>query len=542
MQIWRSKTVPEQAGDGDTGTLRRLLVNPVLVQSVAAPDAATLTISDTIVDSVTSAGLETTSSTVTASLEPEVAPLAGIPPPEPSPYQLARQARYEQEQTFGEAYPPSFAQPPMPQPPPRHLLPVAANNNNNNNAVIIGLSVASAVMALVLIASVVFCIIRRRRRQIARMQNIPMLTVSSAQLAAKEDSAMRHFELELHEKAARNVVLDSDAGGSQRDGALTGGRIPAAEQNGHEQTGVGSLAGDDLSAANSGDRLLASGDRACSLAGAASVGSLNNAGLLWDLKPEQIQLARGPDGEPVLLGAGAFGQVYRGVLNGVRPVAVKVVTDRINVRAFSNEIAILKRCRDQNIVNYLGCSSHEGRTMLVTELMARGDLYRALEDDVEDLYRWYRRGRKVALDIARGLTYLSSISVIHLDVKSPNILLAADGTAKIADVGLSRVLTKTHLSTISCVGTFAWAAPELLTGLRCTEKADIYSFGVILHEICTGLPPQRGALRKLRCPEECPEAVSQLIDQCMLPSPDERPTARQCFEQLLSTSSAPPPN
>lgn len=57
------------------------------------------------------------------------------------------------------------------------------------------------------------------------------------------------------------------------------------------------------------------------------------------------------------------------------------------------------------------------------------------------------RGRGIALDVARGLAYLHSNSVLHLDIKSPNILLTHNYTAKVADVGLARVLkTKTHLS------------------------------------------------------------------------------------------------
>lgn len=61
------------------------------------------------------------------------------------------------------------------------------------------------------------------------------------------------------------------------------------------------------------------------------------------------------------------------------------------------------------------------------------------------------------------------------DLKSANILLARDFTAKIADVGLARILQDDMLSTRKEVGTFAWAAPEVLLGQRTTEAADIYS-------------------------------------------------------------------
>ena len=56
------------------------------------------------------------------------------------------------------------------------------------------------------------------------------------------------------------------------------------------------------------------------------------------------------------------------------------------------------------------------------------------------------------------------------------------------------------MTSLDSTGTFAWAAPELLLGRRCTERVDIYSFGVVLWEIVTGERPMRGQTRALRCP------------------------------------------
>ena len=76
------------------------------------------------------------------------------------------------------------------------------------------------------------------------------------------------------------------------------------------------------------------------------------------------------------------------------------------------------------------------------------------------------RGWQVALHIARGLHHMHSRKVMHLDLKSANILLARDGTAKVADVGLAKILTRDNTH-VSMEGTFDWAAPEvgLLSGL-----------------------------------------------------------------------------
>ena len=69
-------------------------------------------------------------------------------------------------------------------------------------------------------------------------------------------------------------------------------------------------------------------------------------------------------------------------------------------------------------------------------------------------------GRRIALDVARGLHFLHSRKIVHFDLKSANILLARDNTAKLADVGLAKIMQQEFLS-MYCVGTFAWAAPEV---------------------------------------------------------------------------------
>ena len=70
-------------------------------------------------------------------------------------------------------------------------------------------------------------------------------------------------------------------------------------------------------------------------------------------------------------------------------------------------------------------------------------------------------GRRIALDTARGLHFLHSRKIVHFDLKSANILLSRDFTAKIADVGLAKIMQQQFLSTLYCIGTFAWAAPEV---------------------------------------------------------------------------------
>ena len=111
------------------------------------------------------------------------------------------------------------------------------------------------------------------------------------------------------------------------------------------------------------------------------------------------------------------------------------------------------------------------RTVLVTAFMMNGDLFAALQN-FPTMFTWARLGRRIALNIADGLAFLHSCNVCHFDIKSANILLDHCCNAKLADVGLAKILTNYHgneqLSTFMAtgeLGTFAWAAPEVCLSL-----------------------------------------------------------------------------
>ncbi len=269
---------------------------------------------------------------------------------------------------------------------------------------------------------------------------------------------------------------------------------------------------------------------------------LEHAGLAddWSILPEEVEVCRRPDGTWWQLGTGGFGTVYRGLYHGIHPVAIKIIhhieEDR-HKDSFIREASLLKALRHRNVVQFLGASldGPQGTALLVTELMELGDLWRALpakDDNEERIFGWYLRGAQCVSDVANGLHYLHTKRVVHFDLKSANILLSKAGTAKLADIGMARVLNKSHLSIISGLGTFAWSAPEVLSGRRCTEKADIYSFGVVLWEICTGEAPARGDMRPLKAPEDCPQAIVDLYEQCVREEPEERPSALNVLQTL----------
>eukprot|EP00887_Chlorella_sp_A99_P005023 scaffold4.g5023.t1 len=260
----------------------------------------------------------------------------------------------------------------------------------------------------------------------------------------------------------------------------------------------------------------------------------------WQIDPAEITILKRPDGTDWMLGSGGFGTVYKAVRNGVQPVAVKVLTaggdvSRIDDTSFAGEISILRACRDANILQFAGACVKDGRLCLVTEYLEGGSLGANLRFS---RVTWYKRGKRIALDLARALVYLHSKKIVHLDVKSANVLLARDGTAKLGDVGMARIIADGYITGV--VGTLAWSAPEMLWGTKCTAKADVYSFGVVLWEIATGETPVRGQLRDPVVPEECPAELCDLIARCLDADPDVRPSAVELVTLLTNCPATPP--
>ncbi|KAM4882989.1 interleukin-1 receptor-associated kinase 4 isoform 2-T3 [Thomomys bottae] len=209
------------------------------------------------------------------------------------------------------------------------------------------------------------------------------------------------------------------------------------------------------------------------------------------------------------MGEGGFGVVYKGYVNNTA-VAVKKLAAVVDISTeelkeqFDQEIKVMAKCQHENLVELLGFSSEGEDLCLVYVYMPNGSLLDRLSclDGTPPL-SWHMRC-KIAQGAANGIGFLHDNCHIHRDIKSANILLDKDFTAKISDFGLARASEKFSQTVITSriVGTTAYMAPEALRG-EITPKSDIYSFGVVLLEIITGLPavdenrePQLLILRK----------------------------------------------
>ncbi|KAF3780177.1 putative LRR receptor-like serine/threonine-protein kinase [Nymphaea thermarum] len=193
------------------------------------------------------------------------------------------------------------------------------------------------------------------------------------------------------------------------------------------------------------------------------------------------------------IGEGGFGPVYKGVLTDGTAIAVKKLSSKSKQgnREFLNEIGMISALQHPNLVKLFGCCIEGKELMLVYEYMENNSLARALFGPCEHqlLLDWPTR-QKICVGVAKGLAYLheeSTLKVVHRDIKATNILLDKDLNAKISDFGLARLDEgdKTHIST-RIAGTLGYLAPEYATRGHLTDKADVFSFGVVALEIVAG--------------------------------------------------------
>ncbi|XP_057502158.1 serine/threonine-protein kinase EDR1-like isoform X2 [Actinidia eriantha] len=247
------------------------------------------------------------------------------------------------------------------------------------------------------------------------------------------------------------------------------------------------------------------------------------------------------------IGLGSYGEVYRADWNDTE-VAVKKFLDQdfsgAALAEFRREVRIMRRLRHPNVVLFMGAVTRPPNLSIVTEFLPRGSLYRIIHRPLCQIDE--NRRIRMALDVAKGMNCLhtSIPTIVHRDLKSPNLLVDNNWNVKVGDFGLSRLKHNTFLSSKSTAGTPEWMAPEVLRNENSNEKCDVYSFGIILWELATlrlpwrGMNPMQvvGAVgfqnRRLDIPKEVDPLVARIIWECWQTDPNLRPSFAQLADAL----------
>lgn len=198
-----------------------------------------------------------------------------------------------------------------------------------------------------------------------------------------------------------------------------------------------------------------------------------------------------------IIGCGGYGLVYKAELPDGCKLAIKKLNDEMCLmeREFTAEVEALSMAQHDHLVPLWGYCIQGNSRFLIYSYMENGSLDDWLhnrDDDASTFLDWPTRLR-IAQGASRGLSYIHNDCkphIVHRDIKCSNILLDKELKAYVADFGLSRLIlpNKTHVTT-ELVGTLGYIPPEYAHGWVATLRGDIYSFGVVLLELLTGLRP-----------------------------------------------------
>lgn len=251
-----------------------------------------------------------------------------------------------------------------------------------------------------------------------------------------------------------------------------------------------------------------------------------------------------------VVGTGTFAAVHRAEHRG-RQIAVKLFNAKASPEALAREIAVLAALRHPNVVAFAGVAWNTAspeRPALLMEFCAMGSLFQALHARAPDAKT--RRGalsaapspveahrRRIALGVARAMAHVHARGFAHFDLCSANVLLSADYAPKIADFGQAR---RAFGIGFPAVGHEAYRAPELCAApsrnygrsAHWSEKADVYSYGLLLWELlhralpwagCVDIPRQVRDGARPAFGASCPAPWREIVRACWADCPQDRP-------------------
>lgn len=257
---------------------------------------------------------------------------------------------------------------------------------------------------------------------------------------------------------------------------------------------------------------------------------------MFDISPREITLTE------TVLGKGAFGEVrvayWRNIAVACKRPHLDVAIDgedgHVTEESLQQEIQVLSQLRHPNLVLFIGTcrDPHSSKLSIITELLPTS-LYDLLE--VSKIVLALPDILDISLDIISGLEYLHGHDpvIVHRDISAKNILIGGN-RAKIADLGQAKIFSNiTNQSRQSKLpGAMAYAAPETLTG-KYSSPIDIFSFGILLSQMCTGEYPRIDRREEqIRRAVEAYPLFQETIENCVNYQPHLRSSAGSIANQL----------
>ncbi|KAI3689383.1 hypothetical protein L2E82_47339 [Cichorium intybus] len=243
--------------------------------------------------------------------------------------------------------------------------------------------------------------------------------------------------------------------------------------------------------------------------------------------------------------SGSCGDLHRGVYVG-QEVAVKILrSEHLNEaleHEFSHEVAILREVRHRNVVRFIGACTKQPNLCIITEYMPGGSLYEYLHKNHRNLA--LPQIVQFAIDVCKGMEYLHKSNIIHRDLKTANLLMDSNNVVKVADFGVARFQNQQGVMTAE-TGTYRWMAPEVINHQPYDQKADVFSFAIVLWELVTAkipyddMTPLQAALgvrqgRRPNLPTNTHPKLLELMQKCWETDPVNRPSFSEIKLELIT--------
>ncbi|CAI9291540.1 unnamed protein product [Lactuca saligna] len=243
--------------------------------------------------------------------------------------------------------------------------------------------------------------------------------------------------------------------------------------------------------------------------------------------------------------SGSCGDLHRGVYVG-QEVAVKILrSEHLNEaleHEFSHEVTILREVRHRNVVRFIGACTKQPNLCIITEYMPGGSLYEYLHKNHHNLA--LPQLVQFAIDVCKGMEYLHKSNIIHRDLKTANLLMDSNNVVKVADFGVARFQNQEGVMTAE-TGTYRWMAPEVINHQPYDQKADVFSFAIVLWELVTAkipydnMTPLQAALgvrqgRRPELPTNTHPKLLELMQRCWETDPVNRPSFSEIKVELVT--------